>query len=196
MVLSDCTTALALGLGLAVDAVAVGAAAGVAAAPLRRGEALRMATVFGLFQAVMPALGWLAGSALVGAWAEVGRWLAAILLAIVAWRLVQGVGGNPQSTPEAIALSTRPNPFSWPALFATGIATSIDALAAGVALASLKQTPATAMASFVIIGLATLVCVWPAVLLGGRIGARGGRIAAYIGALVLLAVAGRVLLGD
>ena len=196
MLLTDCTTAVALGLGLAVDAMAVGAAAGVAAAPLRRGEALRMASVFGAFQALMPALGWLAGSALVGAWAGVGRWVAAILLAIVAWRLVQGAGESSEAPAENLENARRARPFSWLALLLTGIATSIDALAAGVALASLKQTAATAVMSFGIIGVVTLVCVWPAVLLGDRIGARGGRIAAYVGALVLLGVAGRVLLGD
>src|SRR6185295_16234623 len=80
-------SAIALALGLAMDATAVSAARGLAARRWR--DALLLPLLFGGFQAGMAALGWLAGKMLVDAWRGRGA----------------GVAPEPTTIPLALGLA-------------------------------------------------------------------------------------------
>ena len=167
-------TAILLGLGLAMDAVAVAIAAGVAVPALRLVQALRLAAVFGGFQAIMPVLGWLGGMALaqwIDAW---DHWLAAGLLVVIGVQML--VKSSDDEGPEA-------SPFAWGTLLVAGLATSIDALAAGVTLAS---TGAAIVPAAATIGGITATCCLLAVGLAARMGSLGAFPAEKVGGLVLI----------
>ena len=177
-------TAFALALGLAMDAVAVSIAAGLARPQEPFARALRMPLAFGLFQALMPAIGWLGGAALSGWVADCDHWLVfAILGAIGGKMLWEAWRGGDDAGVAA-------DPFAWRALLLLSIATSIDALAAGLSIALIGLHPGLTLA---IIGLTTTALCLPAVRLGARLGRRWARRAELGGGLVLILIGCKIL---
>ena len=177
-------TALTLGVGLAMDAVAVSIAAGIAGAPLRRRDAPAMALTFGVFQAVMPILGWLGGVALAQWITAVDHWVACGLLGLIGGKMVY------ESFDGEEARAERGSPFAWTALFVAGLATSIDALAVGVTLAALQVS---ILGTAAIIGVTTVLLCWPAVLFGGRLGTVVAKRAELVGGLLLIGLGVKIL---
>lgn len=173
-------------VGLAMDACAVSAAAAARARqrPLR--EALPMAATFGIWQAGMFLLGTVAGSELVAMLAWAGRWLAAAVLVFLSARLAYGLWQQDAQTPVAALDYPRGR-----TLQLLGLATSIDAAAAGLGLAMVAVAPGWPA---VVVGATTAVLALAAAWLGRRIGQRLGRGAEALGAIVLLAVAVAIVL--
>ena len=193
-------TILTLSVGLAMDAMAVSAARGCAAPTLRVRDVLRIALFFGGFQALMPLCGWLLGAtfgALVGAW---DHWIAFVLLgAIGAKMLWEARTISPEVDCEATrhaADSGAPPAASNDDLFASrvllvlAIATSIDALAAGITLPILG---APLVVSVVSIGLVTAVLSALGIVAGRRFGDALGRRLDVFGGLVLMALGTKIL---
>jgi putative Mn2+ efflux pump MntP len=81
-------TTLFIAVGLAMDAVAVSISSGLNLTGLRVSCALRIATAFGLAQAVMPIIGWSAGYGMGDAIADFDHWVAFGLLAMVGGRML------------------------------------------------------------------------------------------------------------
>lgn len=173
---------LLLAGALAMDAAAVSASRGMAASRIRPRHALRVALFFGGFQALMPLIGWLAGSRvgpLVGGW---DRWIAFVLLAGIGVKMLW----------EARAPETTPAPrqderlFGPRVMFLLGIATSIDALAAGFTLPLLG---APLLPSIVTIGVVTAALSVAGLYAGRRFGALLGRRLDAAGGVVLVGLA-------
>lgn len=154
---------LVLALALAMDAVAVSIASGMARGRASWREALAMAATFGAFQALMPAVGYAGGAMFRDAIEAYARWVAFGLLALVGGHMIV------ESRSAGDESRRAGNPFSARSLAVLGIATSVDALAVGLSLAILDVPPVAAIA---VIGLATFVLCLPAVMLGARLGAR------------------------
>lgn len=172
---------IALALSLDALAVSVAAACGGRTASPRAG--FRLAFHFGLFQALMPVLGWLAGWRLAVAIQAFDHWVAAALLAIVAVRMLRAGLGH-----EAAALPA--DPSRGLALVALSTAVSLDALAVGLSLALLR-VPVWFPAA--VIGLVTGAVSFAGVRLGRRLSTRFGRGAEVTGGVVLLLIAARIL---
>jgi len=155
-------TILFLALGLAMDAFAVSVASGLEIRRLRVYHAFRLALFFGLFQAMMPLVGWLAGLSLrtfIQAW---DHWLAFALLA--------GVGGKMILEATWMQAEEKAAPqhlHSAYILLMLSIATSIDALAVGLGLSFLSVDVVLPAA---IIGLVTFALSFAGVFVGGRFG--------------------------
>jgi putative Mn2+ efflux pump MntP len=175
---------ISLAVGLSMDAMAVSlcaAASGFASAP-RPG--IRIAFHFGLFQAVMPLLGWLAGSTVAPLVAGFDHWLAFLLLAFVAVRMIRsGLGSDAPDPPN--------DPTRGANLIMLSVATSIDAMAVGFSLA-LLSTPI--LLPCLLIGVVTFALSFAATRLGGRIGLRFGKRMEILGGLVLLLIGLRILI--
>jgi putative Mn2+ efflux pump MntP len=179
-------TIVLLAFGLAMDAFAVSVASGLAIQRLRVHHALRLAVFFGLFQALMPLLGWLAGlslRSLIEAW---DHWIAFVLLS--------GIGG------KMVAESTwmkkeeedrQTYPHSVYVLLVLSIATSIDALAVGLSLSLLNVNiivPALA------IGGITAVLCFVGTYIGDRFGHLFEQKIEVLGGLILIAIGLRILI--
>ena len=84
----DAFSLLALAIALAMDAFAVALAAGTVICPLSFRPCFRLSFHFGLFQALMPILGWLGGYSLRGFVAAWSHWIAFFLLAGIGIHMV------------------------------------------------------------------------------------------------------------
>ncbi|MBE0565848.1 MAG: manganese efflux pump [Krumholzibacteria bacterium] len=178
---------IVIAVGLAMDATAVSLGAGASG---RRRAAFRLAFHFGLFQALMPLLGWLAGRGLADLLQAVDHWIAFALLAAVGGRMVWG-GCHPE--PAAAAEARRRDPSRGWALVALSIATSIDAFAVGLGLAMLDVAIWVPVA---LIGVITAAMSVSGLLLGRVLSAAWGSRAEILGGLLLLGIGVQILVGD
>jgi len=175
---------LLIAVGLSMDAMAVSLCAGAAGYTATMRPALRISFYFGFFQAAMPVLGWLAGSAVVSWVAGIDHWLAFFLLAFVAFRMVRS-GLRPDAIDPAC------DPTRGSTLILLSFATSIDAMAVGFSMA-LLSIPILLPA--LLIGLVTFLLSYTASHMGRRLGVRFGKRMEIAGGLVLGLIGLRILL--
>jgi len=176
-------TAIALGVGLAMDAFAVSLGVGTSNnAPARRSK-LRLAFHFGLFQALMTALGWLAGTTIVDWISAFDHWVAFGLLAFVGSRMVYS-GLHPDQE------SFTSDPTRGGLMVVLSLATSMDALAVGLSMAVLG-TPVLFPA--VVIGVVTFGLSLVGLVFGCKLGEHFGKRMELLGGVILLGIGLRVL---
>ena len=174
-----------LAVALAMDATAVAAARGVAAQRMRQRDALTIALLFGVAQALMPLAGFWLGDRF-GKYVEAyEHWIAFALLAFVGGKMILE---SRKRQPDAAAAD---NPFAVGGLLVLAVATSIDAFAAGLTLPLLKAPP---LLSVLIIGVVTAVLSFIGALGGRRAGARFGSRLEILGGVVLICLGLKVLL--
>jgi manganese efflux pump family protein len=169
--------------GLAMDAFAVALGAGASGQLGGRRAGLRLSFHFGLFQFMMPVLGWLLAIRLQHLIQAVDHWLAFGLLAFVGGRMILS-GASPEHE------DLRSDPSRGVSLVALSVATSIDALAVGLSLAFLGTEilwPSTA------IGVITCAFSLLGVYLGSRLSEKVGRRMEIAGGLILIAIGVQIL---
>ena len=171
--------ALLLALALAMDAFAVALTQGCRFRPSLRGG-LAIALTFGVFQALMPLAGWVIGAVALIYVEAVDHWIAFGLLTFLGVRMLGGHVGDEEA---ARSLTGR-------ALLIAGVATSIDALAAGITLPTLGVSPWLAVA---LIGIVTFVMSGAGVLLGRRAGDHLGEWAERAGGIILIGLGVKIL---
>lgn len=176
---------LAVAIALAMDAFAVAVVAGLTVRPMTGRHVFRLAFHFGLFQALMPVLGWAAGLGVHHYIARFDHWVAFGLLAFVGSRMVLGAWRS--DTPEAHGA----DPTRGWQLVVLSTATSIDALAVGLSLALLGSSIATPA---IVIGVVATAMTAVGMLMGRRIGASWGRRVELIGGLILVGIGARILM--
>jgi putative Mn2+ efflux pump MntP len=178
------TNILLIALGLAMDAFAVAAGAASAGFAANRRAQFRLWFHFGLFQALMPVLGWLIGSrvaSLISAW---DHWVIFGLLVWIGGHMIRD-GRRPEA--ERVA---RNDPTRGRSLIMLSLATSLDALAVGFGFGCLGLSIWTAAA---VIGLVTAAVSQLGCRLGSRLGRLYGPKAAILGGVVLVGVGARIL---
>ncbi len=174
--------ALVTGAALSMDAVAVSISSSMTARRVRWPQAVKMAAFFGLFQAVMPALGYACGLAFRG-WVEaVDHWIAFALLGLIGAKMIY------ESRREGD--DSQNDPFSTPRLLLLSVATSIDALAVGVSF-SLLGIPL--LVTVAVIGVVTFALCLPAVWMGKRLGKLMAKRAEMLGGVVLIIIGIKIL---
>ena len=177
-------TILLIALALAMDAFAVSIASGFAMRQLKVRHALSMAGSFGAFQAIMPLIGWFSGIRLRGWILHVDHWVAFGLLTFVGGKMIAEAF-------EIEELEEKTNPFALHVLLVLSVATSIDALAAGLSFALLDVS---ITAPVLIIGAVTF-CMS---LAGVAIGTRGGHLfekkIEVLGGVILIGIGLKILL--
>ena len=171
--------ALLLALALAMDAFAVALTQGAKFRPGLRGGAA-IALTFGVFQALMPLAGWVIGAVALIYIEAIDHWIAFGLLTFLGVRMLGGHVGEEEA---AHALTGR-------ALLLAGVATSIDALAAGITLPTLAVEPLLAVA---LIGIITAAMSAGGVALGRIAGDRFGEWAERAGGVILIALGCKIL---
>ena len=177
---------IAVAVALAMDAFAVSVAAGVTLRRVSGRQTFRLSWHFGLFQAMMPIIGWGAGLTVQELISSFDHWVAFGLLVLIGGRMVVGAICDDKEHVKGA------EPTKGWSLVMLSVATSIDALAVGLSLAMLRISvwiPA------LVIGLVAGVFTAGGLHLGGYIGRRWrvARYAALTGGIVLLAIGGRIL---
>jgi putative Mn2+ efflux pump MntP len=172
--------ALALAIALAMDAFAVALTQGARFRPGLPG-AIAIALTFGVFQAVMPLIGWGIGAFALSYVEAFDHWIAFGLLAFLGVRMLGGHVGEEEASHR----------LTGTALMVAGGATSIDALAAGITLPTLEGV--SAWFAVALIGVVTAVMSAGGVALGRVAGDRWGTWAERIGGVILIALGCKIL---
>ena len=174
---------LGTSLGLAMDAFAVSIAAGLTVPRVTGRHTFRMAFHFGLFQFLMPVLGWLAGHSVAEWIADYDHWVAFALLALVGARMVWEAFSEEEAA--------RGDPTRGWMLVTLSVATSVDALAVGFSMALVWADSIWLPA--LVIGMVAGSLSTIGIVCGGRLGPRWGRRAKLLGGCVLVAIGVRIL---
>ncbi len=177
---------LGLAVALAMDAFAVAVAAGVTLKSVSPRQTFRLAWHFGLFQAMMPVVGWSAGLTVRSHIEAYAHWAAFALLVFVAQGMLRSAFRGEKNE------ATAKDPTRGMTLVVLSVATSIDALAVGLSLSMINisiWTPA------LVIGLVAGAFTTAGMHLGKMIGsvAKLGRWAEMTGGVVLLAIGLNIL---
>ena len=176
---------LLLAVALAMDAVAVSLARGMALRRPTWGQTFLLAGAFGLFQALMPVLGWLLSSVFADALRSLAPWIAFGLLAVIGGKMIwESFHDDDEDDDGAVGVPLLQ-------VLTLAVATSIDAFAVGVTFAVLDVDVAPAVA---VIGVVTLALSLVAVRVGARVGERLGSRAELVGGIVLVLIGLRILL--
>jgi putative Mn2+ efflux pump MntP len=168
-----------------MDAFAVAVATGLALEQVTGRPRVRLGFHFGLFQFLMPVLGWLAGREVAGRIESFDHWMAFGLLSFVGGKMIWESFGSPDTQRP-----TRSDPTRGWSLVTLSVATSLDALAVGFSMATLGIS---VWIPSVIIGLVAGVMTVFGMSFGRRLGASCGRWAQVAGGLVLLAIGAKIL---
>ena len=156
---------LLLALALSADAFSVGAALGLRYRAPR--QVFRLAFHFGLFQALLPLVGALLGTALVHWVGGADHWIAFGLLAFLGLRMIRSAQRTEADSQADVDLTRGWN------LVGFSLAVSIDALAAGITLPAAGAPIALAVTIIgVVSGLATFLAIRLAASIARRVGSR------------------------
>lgn len=173
-----------IAVGLSMDAFAVSIGKGLTLRKATFRQTLSAGLWFGGFQALMPLLGWLAGSAFASFVRSVDHWIAFGLLVLIGANMVREAISGKEDTYNS--------DFGFGTMLLLAIATSIDALAAGVSFAFLDTSiwiPAA------IIGITTFAFSVTGIRIGNLVGRSFHKAAAISGGVVLIAMGIKILLG-
>jgi putative Mn2+ efflux pump MntP len=177
-------TLLGIAVGLAMDAFAVSIGIGLGSPKVGGRTTMRLAWHFGLFQFLMPVIGWLAGLSVERWISGVDHWIAFGLLAAIGGHMIyEALWG------DADARAAK-DPTRGASLVVLSVATSIDALAVGLSLALLGVEiwwPA------VVIGIVAFAFTAAGLHIGRRFGALFGRRMEVVGGIILIAIGARIL---
>ncbi len=171
---------LLLAVGLAMDAFAAAICKGLTLRRPTVPQALTVGLFFGGFQALMPFLGWLLGRQFEAAISAFDHWVVFILLTLIGGKMIweafhpeniKGEAGDKLHLRELLMLS---------------VATSIDALAAGITFALVPNT--NVPLSIALIGLITFALSSIGVMLGSTLGRRFEKGASIAGGVILILI--------
>ena len=173
-----------IALGVSADAFAVALTKGLHMRRFDLRNAVVIAVTFGLFQAVMPLVGWVLGSQFAAYIRDFDHWIAFALLALVGGKMLwEAFSSHADDEKDFDRLDPKQ-------LLVLALATSIDALAVGVTLAFVDVSIVGAVA---LIGVTTLVLAFVGVVVGRRVGARFGKPAEIAGGVILILIGARIL---
>lgn len=179
------TELLLLSLGLAMDAFSVSVCKGLSMKKIDYKGATITALFFGVFQGLMPLLGYFLGSRFEQFISTYSHWIAFILLGFIGGKMIYEVikVGDDESVSGEYKLDIKE-------LFILAIATSIDALAVGVIFAAQKTN---IMLSVSVIAAITFVVCLAGVVIGNRFGSKYEKKAELAGGIVLVLIGIKLL---
>jgi manganese efflux pump family protein len=180
------STIFLLAIGLSFDSFAVSVSSGVVLPGITFLKAVRIAFILAFFQALMPVIGWLAGSGISTVAKEYDPWIAFGLLTILGGKMIY----------ESLKKDNSDNflnPLDLKVTVSMAIATSIDALVVGLSLA-LLSSGRTIISMIVIIGAVTFIVSMIGMLFGKKVGSLLGRRMEILGGLILFAIGLKMLI--
>lgn len=180
-----------IGIGLAMDAVAVSLSDGMAQPRMKPLHMLCIAGAFALFQFGMPLLGYFLGSVFSSFIEKIAPYLSFALLCFIGGKMIfDGFMAKKEGKQREENLGVGK-------ILLQAVATSIDALAVGVTFLAAETSVGLPMPVFfctLVIGAITLLLSLPAVLLGKKVGDKFSDKAEILGGVVLVLLGIKILL--
>lgn len=178
---------LLLAVGLSMDAFAVSICKGLAARTVTLRSCLTCGIWFGVFQGLMPLAGYFLGTLFADAIRTVDHWVAFFLLSLIGINMIR----EALSPAEEDAWDAD---FSCRTMVLMAVATSIDALAAGISMA--MSAHVNIWAAVALIGCTTFLISSLGVRIGNVFGSRYEKKAEISGGLILILLGLKILLED
>lgn len=179
---------LLIATGLSMDAFAVSICKGLNMKKINYTHAVITALFFGVFQAVMPLIGYLLGSQFATYIKSFDHWIAFILLAFIGGKMVLEAIKDKN---ECESCQTSEEKLDIKELFILAIATSIDALAVGITFAFLKVN---IISSVLLIGICTFLISFIGVIIGNMFGSKYKQRAEIAGGVILILIGLQIVL--
>ena len=170
-----------IAIGLAMDAFAVSICKGLSMGKLSFKKALIIGMYFGIFQALMPALGFLLGSRFEGLVSRIDHWIAFALLTFIGLDMIKEVFSKDNEQNADIDFKT---------MLILSIATSIDALAVGITFSFLRVN---ILEAILVIGLITFFISIIGVIIGNKFGDKYEGKAKFFGGAILILMGIKIL---
>lgn len=175
-----------IGIALSMDAFAVAVCKGLAMPDrVNKKSALLIALYFGVFQGLMPAIGWILGEQFAQYVTKLAPWIAFLLLAWIGGSMIRESRSKDEEEPSASVTHKE--------LLVLAIATSIDALAVGVTFSMVTLAVSITIA-VVLIGCTTFVLSLVGVYVGNVFGAKYKSKAEFVGGAILILIGVKILL--
>ena len=172
-----------LAVGLSMDALAVSICKGLSIRSLKLRHALIVGAWFGAFQALMPAVGYLLGSAFADMIVAMDHWIAFVLLALIGGNMIrESLSRDDEGCDPSLSVLS---------MLLLAVATSIDALAVGITFAFLRVDIIPAVT---LIGVCTFLISAAGVKIGNVFGERYKSKAELFGGVVLVLIGLKILL--
>lgn len=170
-----------LGVGLAMDAFSVSLANGLHEPRMHTRRMCGIASVFAIFQALMPMTGWLCVHTIVEyfrAFDKLVPWIALLLLGYIGGKMVlEGIRGQQEDEVTGVGLR---------ALLIQGVATSIDALSVGFTIADYDLFQA--LLASVLIAVVTFFICLAGLAIGKKAGTKLSGKANILGGVILILI--------
>lgn len=173
-----------LAMGLAMDACAVSICKGLSIKSLRFKTAIIIAAYFGIFQAMMPIIGYLLGSRFEKAVVNIDHWIAFFLLLVIGCNMIKETFDKDEKEDNDMV--------DFKSMIPLAIATSIDALAVGITFAFLRVN---IIESVCLIGIITFSISLLGVYIGKKFGNKYKNKAEIMGGIVLIIIGIKILMG-
>lgn len=175
-----------LAVGLSMDAFSVAVCKGLSVQKLQKKHYLIVSAWFGGFQALMPAIGYLLGSAFRKYIENYDHWVAFVLLVLIGINMLREAFSKKEDE------ETNDSSFSFKSMLVLAVATSIDALAVGVSFALLTDVNITAAVLF--IGAITFILSAIGLKVGNLFGTKYKQKAEIVGGVILILIGVKILL--
>lgn len=174
---------LLIAVGLSMDACAVSICKGLKMKHIDYRYSFLIAGFFGVFQALMPFIGWLLGREFETVISDFDHWIAFFLLALIGGKMVWE-SFSKESQDCSITYDLKE-------IFILAIATSIDALAVGITFAFLQTA---ILPAILLIGIITFILSLTGVFIGNRFGMKYKSKAELAGGVILILIGCKILL--
>lgn len=172
-----------LAVGLSMDAFAVSVCKGLSMPKSTFKKCCIVGLYFGIFQAVMPLIGYFLGVQFKDYITSIDHWIAFILLGIIGINMIrEALSKEQECCNDSLEMKS---------MLVLAVATSIDALAIGVTFAFLSVDIVPAV-SF--IGIITFACSFIGVKIGNIFGARYKSKAELAGGIILILMGSKILI--
>ncbi|HHT87221.1 MAG TPA: manganese efflux pump [Clostridiales bacterium] len=176
---------LLIAIGLSMDAFAVAVCKGLSVRKPALKHFIIVGLYFGIFQAVMPLIGYLIGSAFASLITSIDHWVVFVLLSIIGAHMIWESRKHSESGSEGASC------FTFSSMIILALATSIDALAIGIAFASLKVNIVPAV---LLIGVTTFAFSCLGVKIGNVFGEKYKTTAEFAGGVILILLGVKILI--
>ena len=177
---------LVTAIALSMDAFAVSVSKGLSVGRIRPKHWLITGTYFGGFQALMPLIGFALASTFAKYIQSFDHWIAFGLMALIGINMLREALGDDDEDADSVNAS-----FAFKTMLPLAIATSIDALAAGVSFA---VTDANIWFAILFIGITTFLFSAAGVKIGNVFGTKYKKKAEIVGGLILILMGLKVLI--
>lgn len=180
------TELILISIGLAMDAFAVSVCKGLKMRKLNYKQGCIIAGFFGVFQALMPLIGWAVGINFARYIDGIDHWVAFVLLTFIGIKMIlESLKGEEKEGEDFDMLDIRE-------LIILSLATSIDALAVGITLALMPDIHI--VTSVLIIGVITFGISFVGVVIGNKFGAKYQSKAEIVGGVILVLIGVKIVL--